>query len=58
MRLLSSMSHEFYYYCIFNLSTFEERETVCVNEKTERYYKYFEIDLDNWIDTKILKFFF
>ena len=58
MRILSNISYKFCYYCLFHLSSFEERRAFCVNRKTKKRHEYFEIDFDDCIDTEILELFF
>ena len=58
MRVLSNINYEFYYYCFFYLSFFEERRVLCVNWKTEKCHEYFKVDLDDCTDTEILELFF
>ena len=58
LRVLSNINYKFYYYCFFYLLSFEERRVFCVNKKTEKQYKYFEVDFDDCIDTEILELFF
>ena len=52
------MNYEFYYYCFFYLSFFEEQRARCVNRRTGKRHKYFEISFDDYIDTEILELFF
>ena len=57
MRVLSNINYKFCYYCFFYLLSFEERKIFRMNRRTEKYCKYFEINLDDCLDTEIFKIF-
>ena len=52
------INNKFCYYCFFYLLFFKERRIFCVNKKTEKHHKDFEVDFDNCIDTETFELFF